>query len=475
MPKQSIRSTTARPRLIIHLAGAALLSLTAWGCAPSDEPIEGEQRSALERAAAAGHEYVDDSVLVRFRSGPTLAARQSSLARVQGTIEDKNADGVYDGFANLVDGEMAVVRLGPGMDVETAIAELSADPAVLYAEPNYIVHAIAAPNDPRFPELYGLDNQGQTGGTADADIDAVEAWDVSVGSPDVVVGVVDTGIDYTHEDLAGNVFVNPNEVAGDGVDNDGNGVVDDVHGFNAITGSGDPFDDNAHGSHCSGTIGGVGNNAIGVAGVNHDVTIMGIKFLGAGGSGTLEDAIEAINYAVGMKNAGVNLRVLSNSWAGGGFTQGLLDAINAANAVDILFVAAAGNFANDNDQFPEYPASYDAPNVVAVAATDHNDALAGFSNFGATSVDLGAPGVDVLSTTPGNTYQLFSGTSMATPHVSGVAALVLAINPTLPTAALRDVVLNSGDPVASLQGITVTGRRLNAAAALAAGAPATPP
>jgi serine protease len=290
-----------------------------------------------------------------------------------------------------------------------------------------------------------------------------------------VVGVVDTGIDYTHEDLAGNVFVNPNEVAGDGVDNDGNGVVDDVHGFNAITGSGDPLDDNAHGSHCSGTIGAVGNNAIGVAGVNHDVTIMGIKFLNAGGSGTLEDAVEAINYAVGMKNAGVNLRALSNSWAGGPFTQALLDAINAANAVDILFVAAAGNFGSDNDQIPTFPANYDAPNVVSVAATDHNDALAGFSNFGATTVDLGAPGVDVLSTTPGNSYSLFSGTSMATPHVSGVAALVLAINPGLPTAALKDVVLNSGDPIPALQGITVTGRRLNAAAALAAGAPAPPP
>jgi subtilisin-like proprotein convertase family protein len=289
-----------------------------------------------------------------------------------------------------------------------------------------------------------------------------------------VVGVVDTGVDYNHEDLAANMWVNPAEIPGNGVDDDANGVIDDVHGFNAITGSGDPMDDHDHGSHCSGTIGAVGSNGIGVAGVNWEVQIMALKFLNAGGSGTLEDAVAAIDYAVAQRNAGVNLRVLSNSWSGGGFTQTLLDAIESANASGIMFVAAAGNASNDNDANPTDPASYEATNVVAVAATDHNDELAGFSSFGATSVDLGAPGVDVLSTTRNNTYSVFSGTSMATPHVAGVAALVLSANDTLTVEELKDALLTSGDPIPALEGVTLSGRRLNAASALDEAGPPVP-
>ncbi len=457
------------------LGGAALLALTSWGCSPSqssggDDPPEGSGGGAQ----ADTHEFAKDSVIVRFRTVRSASNLRSSLSRVKGTIEDKNNDGVYDRFAHLAGGQMAVIRLDKNSDVDAAIEVLRKDPEILYAERNYVVHAIATPNDPRFPELYGLDNTGQTGGTPDADIDAVEAWDNSVGSSDIVVGVVDTGVDYTHEDLAANMWVNPAEIPGNGTDDDGNGVIDDVHGFNAITGSGDPMDDNDHGSHCSGTIGAAGNNGIGVAGVNWEVQIMALKFLSAGGSGTLEDAISAIDYAVAQRNAGINLRVLSNSWSGGGFSQGLLDAITAASDAGILFVAAAGNASNDNDVIPTFPASYEAPNVVAVAATDHNDALADFSSFGATSVDLGAPGVDVLSTTIGNTYQLFSGTSMATPHVAGVAALVLSANDTLSVEELKDALLTSGDPIPALEGITVSGRRLNAASALDEAGPPIP-
>ncbi len=471
-----------RSRRVAVAAGASLLAVAAWGCGPSQDSISDDTSASADEGGqavkgGAAAEYAPDSILVRFRSArgaAALSGRTTSLARVQGSIADANRDGIDDRFANLAGGELAAIQLAKGADVVAALELLKDDPNVLYAEPNYIVHAIATPNDPQFPQLYGLDNTGQTGGTADADVDGPEAWDLTVGSSDIVVGVVNTGIDYTHEDLAGNVFVNPNEIAGNGVDDDGNGVIDDVHGFNAITGSGDPADDNAHGSHCSGTIGAVGNNGVGVAGVNWDVTIMGLKFLGAGGSGTLEDAIEAINYAVGMKNAGVNLRVLSNSWSGGGFSQALLDAINAANAVDILFVAAAGNSGSDNDVTPTFPANYDAPNVVSVAATDHADARAGFSCFGATTVDLGAPGVNVLSTTPGNTYSVFSGTSMATPHVAGAAALVLSVNETLTTGELKDLLMTTVDPVASLEGITVTGGRLNAATAVGAAGPPVP-
>jgi subtilisin family serine protease/subtilisin-like proprotein convertase family protein len=458
------------------LGGAALVALAGWGCSPSQNTTDGDEPGDDQTGggSTAKLEFAKDSVLVRFRTTPTVAGLRSSLSRVKGSIEDKNNDGVYDRFANLAKGQLAVVRLDKNSDVDAVIAQLRQDPAVAYAERNYIVHAVATPNDPRFPELYGLHNTGQTGGTADADIDAVEAWDNSVGSSDIVVGVVDTGVDYTHEDLAANMWVNPAEIPGNGVDDDGNGVIDDVHGFNAITQSGDPMDDHDHGSHCSGTIGAVGGNGIGVAGVNWEVQIMALKFLSAGGSGTLEDAIEAIDYSVAQRNAGVNLRVLSNSWSGGGFSQALLDSIESANAAGILFVAAAGNAANDNDVNPTFPASYEATNVVAVAATDHNDQLADFSSFGATSVDLGAPGVDVLSTTIGNTYSVFSGTSMATPHVAGVAALVLSANDTLTVEELKDALLTSGDPIPALDGVTLSGRRLNAASALDEAGPPVP-
>jgi subtilisin-like proprotein convertase family protein len=452
------------------------LALAGWGCSsPSQDPT-GSDDTAEPPAAGAGTslEYAKDSVLVRFRTTPSVSGLRSSLSRVKGTIEDKNGDGIYDRFSHIAKGQLAVVRLDKDSDVDAAISALSRDPEIAYAERNYIVHAIATPNDPRFPELYGLDNTGQTGGIADADIDAIEAWDNSVGSSDIVVGVVDTGVDYNHEDLAANMWVNPAEIPGNGVDDDGNGVIDDVHGFNAITGSGDPLDDNNHGSHCSGTIGAVGNNGIGVAGVNWEVQIMALKFLNAGGSGTLEDAIGAIDYAVAQRTAGVNLRVLSNSWSGGGFSQSLLDAITAASDAGILFVAAAGNASNDNDANPTFPASYEAPNVVAVAATDDSDELASFSSFGLTSVDLGAPGVDVLSTTRNNGYSVFSGTSMATPHVAGAAALVLSANDTLTVAELKDALLTSGDPIPALDGITVSGRRLNAASALDEAGPPIP-
>jgi subtilisin-like proprotein convertase family protein/subtilisin family serine protease len=446
---------------------------TSWGCGspPQDSALNPPPGSQTNASKAA---YAPDSVIVRFRSTPTVSSARTSMLKVKGTILDKNHDGIYDNYAHIAGGALAVVQLDKSTSVEKALATLRSDPTVLYAEPNYIVHTSATPNDPRFGALYGLNNTGQTGGTVDADIDAVEAWDQTTGSSNIVVGVVDTGIDYNHEDLAANVWINPNEIPGNGIDDDGNGYVDDVHGINAITGTGDPMDDNEHGTHCSGTIGGVGGNGIGVAGVNWEVQIMGLKFLDAGGSGTTEAAITAIDYAVAQKNAGVNLRVLSNSWGGGGFSQALRDAIQAANDVDILFVAAAGNSGTDNDVTPEYPSGYDVPNVVAVAATDHNDGLAGFSEFGATTVDLGAPGVDILSTTPGNTYSVFSGTSMATPHVSGVAALVLSANDTLSTAELKEILINSGDPVPSLAGKTVSGKRLNAASAVAEAGPPVP-
>ncbi|HEY3174122.1 MAG TPA: S8 family serine peptidase [Candidatus Polarisedimenticolia bacterium] len=359
-------------------------------------------------------------------------------------------------------------KLGPGQSVEQAIARMKNNPHVRYAEPNYVVSIDVVPNDPRFNELYGMLNTGQTGGTADADIDADMAWGISRGSRSVIVGVIDTGVDYNHPDLAANIWTNPGEIPGNNIDDDNNGYVDDVHGYDFINHDGDPFDDNGHGTHCSGTIGAVGNNGIGVAGVNWEVTIMGLKFLSAGGSGSTADAVLATDYATMM-----GVALTSNSWGGGGFSQTLYDAIARANAAEIPFVAAAGNAGSNNDTTPSYPASYDLPNIIAVAATDHNDAVASFSNWGAVSVDIAAPGVNILSTQPGNLYQQLSGTSMATPHVAGAAALVKSLFPAIPAVQLKTALMVSADQKTVLNPVTgsrpvASGGRLNVFFAIAA-------
>src|SRR5205807_177978 len=258
-------------------------------------------------------------------------------------------------------------------------------------------------------------------GTPGADISAVRAWDISVGSRSKVVAVIDTGIDYTHTDLSANVWSAPTafSVTIGGVRYN---CAASTHGFNAITNTCDPKDDNQHGTHVSGTIGAVGNNSMGVTGVNWVASILGAKFLDSSGFGMTSNAINAIEFTVQAKIAlgsGANVRVLSNSWGGGAFSQALLDEINRANGYDMLFVAAAGNNSANNDSTPFYPANYSAPNVISVAATDNTDALASFSDYGLTTVHLGAPGVNVFSTFPNNSYAYDSGTSMATPHVSG--------------------------------------------------------
>lgn len=395
--------------------------------------------------------FTPDTLLVRFEAGVD-AARQRQLLTAAGCEAQRRF--------RLVQG-LTLVKVRSGMSMDAARARLQASAGVRYAEPDYRVQATVLPDDPRFPELYGLHNTGQTGGTPDADIDAPEAWDRQTGT-DVVVAVIDTGLDYNHEDIVGNVWTNPGEIPGNGIDDDNNGYVDDVRGWDFVNNDNDPFDDNDHGTHVSGTIAAVGNNGIGVTGVNWSARIMPLKFLSARGSGSTADAISALDYAVMM-----GARISNNSWGGGAFSQALYDAIAAAQVAGHLFVAAAGNDGVDTDVTPSYPASYDLDNIVSVAATDANDALAGFSNFGAVTVDLGAPGVSILSTTPTNTYSSFSGTSMATPHVAGTAALLLAADPTLDLVALKAALLDSVDAVAALAGLTVSGGRLNAANAQA--------
>ncbi|MFW8589936.1 S8 family serine peptidase [Glaciecola sp. 2405UD65-10] len=411
----------------------------------------------------------DDSVLVVYKKDVSKLTKMRARSSVGARISDVNRDEIDDRFKSLLDGRIANLSLR-GKTVKEAMEILKNNPAVAYVEPNYVWTKSLTPNDPSYGDLWGLNNTGQSGGTVDADIDAAEAWDITTGSSEVVIGVIDSGVDYTHEDLAGNMWQNPGEVPGNGIDDDGNGYIDDIYGIDTANVDSDPMDDDSHGTHVAGTIGAVGNNGIGVVGVNHEVSIAACKFLTAAGTGSTAGAIECINYFTELRNSGINVRATNNSWGGGSFSQALQDAITAAGESDVLFLAAAGNSGVDNDASPHYPSSYDNDSLIAVASIGRTDGDVGHS-YGLTSVDLAAPGGSILSTTPGNNYSVFSGTSMATPHVTGSAALVWSINPALTALEMKDILLSSGDDNAYANGRTVSGKRLNVFNALEAADP----
>jgi len=354
-----------------------------------------------------------------------------------------------------------LLNFDQNVKVDQIIKELKLNQEIEYTEPNYIYKTQLIPNDPEFDKLWGIKNSGQTGGTNGADIHATEAWDIATGSSDIVVGIIDTGIDYNHQDLINNIWKNPSEIPNDGIDNDGNGYIDDVYGWNFVSNNNNPIDDNGHGTHVSGTIGASGNNGIGIVGVNWNIKIMALKFLDSGGSGYTTDAANAINYATKM-----GVKITNNSWGGGWYSTTLYEVIQQANSSGSLFIAAAGNNGSNNDQYPSYPASYDLPNIISVAATDKNDQLTSFSNFGVNSVDIAAPGKDIYSTYLNNTYKNLSGTSMATPHIAGISALILSSNLSLSAQEIKTRLLFSADPQPSLQGKIITGGRANVYKAL---------
>ncbi len=447
----------------------------AAGDPGADDDVVGDLGGAATAVEIVnGHEAAAGQVIVRFAPAATARSRADFATLV---------DAVQ--MRPLGDGSLGLALIHSRKDAASLLRELDGHPDLLYAEPNYLVHAMDTPNDPRFGELWGLHNTGQTvsgqAGTPDADIDAVEAWDLTTGSSSVVVGVVDTGVDYTHPDLAANIWSAP---AAFTVNLAGQSLTcpQGSHGIRSLASGGgglscDPMDDNnvtqcsggvcffgRHGTHVSGTIGARGDNGQGVAGVNWTTQIMGVKFLNFSGGGFIEDAINAIEFAIQAKQRGVaNVRVLNNSWGGGGFSQALLDVVEKANDNGILFVASAGNANSDNDVTPVMPGGFTAPNSVNVAATDNRDAKASFSSFGASTVHLGAPGVGILSTVgrAGVDYHPYNGTSMASPHVAGAAALILAACPGLDTAGLKSTILNNVDAVSSMADITISGGRLN--------------
>lgn len=400
------------------------------------------------------------SVLVAFLPGVAGQQRDEALALVGGRVEQEYS---------LVPG---LVCASVSIPAEQAVAALSALPGVAYAELNHVVRAAGVPNDPRFGEQWGLHNTGQlingAAGKVDADIDAPEAWDFYTGDPNFAVAIIDNGVYYTHPDLAANIWLNPLEVAGNGIDDDANGYIDDIRGWDWVGKDNDPTPSDSHGTRVAGIIGAVGNNSAGISGVVWKCKLVPLRFLGPNG-GLESDAIAAIQYCV---NKGI--KVSNNSWsAGGNYSQSVFNAINAAKAAGHLFVCAAANLGKDIDNAgPDYPSSYTLDNIISVAATTFKDARWANSNYGAVSVDLGAPGVSVLSTSGTSSYNYQNGTSFASPHVAGAAALVWGQNPAWTYAQVRARILGTVRPLASLNGKTVTGGMLNIAAAVQ---PQTPP
>jgi subtilisin family serine protease len=352
-------------------------------------------------------------------------------------------------------GLMSMMQLPPEADLAAALATLNADPRVAYAQPSWIYHSINTPNDTDFSYQWNMDQAN------DADIDAPEAWDTATDATNAIVAVIDTGVQYDHPDLAANMWTNPGEIPGNGIDDDNNGWIDDVFGIDAVNNDGDPMDDYFHGTHCAGIIGAVGNNSTGVAGVCWSARIMALKFLDSSGSGDTADAITCLQYATSF-----GVKVSSNSWGGYGTDQALYDAISTAGDSGMLFCAAAGNSSINIEGQDWLPGGFDLDNIIDVAATDSNDNLAWFSNYGPISVDLGAPGDSIYSTVLGSTYTWLSGTSMACPHVAGVATMLFAQSNTTSVPLVKSWILDSVDPLSSLNGITVTGGRLNFANAL---------
>ena len=433
--------------------------------------------TAFAKVASLEAPFVPGEVLVKVRPGSMgkfLAKKSLMGAEVKKQL-------------NLSHGQYLLLKSSE-KSTQNLLSELNALSEVSFAEPNFIYKASAnsftlegllspvvrehmsamAPRDPLYGKLWGMSNTGSnepdrnggsspTPGVRGADIEAEKAWSLNKGSKKVVIAIIDTGIDYNHPDLKNNIWTNDKEIPGNNIDDDNNGYIDDVHGWNAYKDHGDPMDGNAHGTHCAGTIGAEHDNGLGVAGVMSEVQMMAVKFLSDEGSGSLADAVEAIDYATKM-----NVDIMSNSWGGGGFSQALETAIKAAKDKGIVFVAAAGNDSSNNDSRPSYPATYQVENVISVASHTAQDNLSSFSNFGKRTVHVAAPGSNIYSSVPGEQYKVFSGTSMATPHVSGVVGLLLSQEGRMPVKEVRERLMATTVPGSAYRRSTISGGRVSA-------------
>ena len=393
---------------------------------------------------------VPDEILVKFRSGTSVDLARNINSQSDGVLLEKLGS---PGWQR--------VKLPAGSKLNSVVARYLDTGQVEAVQPNYYYHLLNTPNDANFGTMYGMTR-----------ISAPQAWDLTTGSPTVVIANIDTGAKYTHEDLAANMWTNSGEINNNGLDDDGNGFVDDFFGYDFFFNDADPLDENGHGTHTSGTLGAVGNNTIGVVGVNWNVRIMTIKIYDSDGFGTTSAMlINAYNYVRMMKERGVNIRVTNNSYGGCdeacGYDQATKDAIDALGNAGVLQVFASGNDGRNIDNLPSFPASYTSPSIMSVANSNSSDNRNGSSNFGVVSVDLAAPGTSILSTVNnGSVYGTLTGTSMSTPHVAGAAALLSAFNPALSPASLKATLMNSADVLAQWNGLVKTGGRLNVAQAL---------
>ena len=442
-------------KILIGLLAVAAIVIIA----PAQQGPEAANRAPVS---------VQGELLVQFKAGASQADMSTALSRVAAEVLDEvlPAGRRSDGRGDLV-----LVRYPIDFTPAAAVRSLASHPSVEFAEPNWVYTHQAVSNDPYYTNgtLWGMYGDA-TSPANQYGSQAGEAWAAGkTNCSSVWIGIIDEGYMYTHEDLAANAGKNPGEVV-DGVDNDGNGYVDDVYGWDFDGNNNTVFDGTSddHGTHVAGTIGAAGGNSKGVAGVCWSVKLMNAKFLGRRG-GTTANAIKAVDYFTNLKEKkGINFVATNNSWGGGGYSQGLYDAVERANLADILFIAAAGNNSSNNDTTASYPASYNNTNIIAVASIASNGTLSSFSNYGATTVDLGAPGSSIMSTLPKSSrgkivsgYESYSGTSMATPHVTGAAALYAASNFGVSAAQIKSAILGSVSPTSSLKGKTVTGGRLN--------------
>jgi subtilisin family serine protease len=423
-------------KTVFLLAFVATAFLSACNSSQNNDPIQ------------------SDRYLVKFRNKGIIPTDPQIQMR---TIESFSQ---FDDRLEKVSDNLFLVKFASLTSAQSAVEKLSSSNDIEYVEPDYRVHTFFQPNDPSFSQQW-----------AHQVIQSVQAWDLSQGSSEVVVAVIDTGTDHNHNDLRDNIWRNPDEIAGNGIDDDGNGYVDDTIGWNFVNNSNSPMaDDNPgnHGTHVAGIIGAVGNNGIGVIGASPRVKIMPLKFLSASGSGNISAAVKAIDYAISKR-----VKIMSNSWGGPQYSQALADAVGRARQAGILFIAAAGNGGSDgvgdnNDSSPNYPSNISSNNVIAVAASNSSDSLTRFSNYGARTVHIVAPGENIYSTKNDNTYQNLSGTSMATPLVSGVVALMYALRPDLSYLQIKQALLDNVDRVTAFQGRVISNGRVNAFRALSA-------